>query len=317
MLPQYLVQNSVITADVDNHIKIKWGQAAPLINFNFYTTIRRIDESSYFRYNQYPYYDVDKDIGIDFPPIVDPSSPSDEEIKTVFDYLITWDLHYYIYLDDDRLPVFRALFPASANLLVSGAQIVRNSIDYEIEWEESEGSEEDDHPGFNDSFFVAAPSLRRYVFSPNGWYPEYAAQKLNTIVREPLWGADHPVRIPFNDSTFVNGVYEIASPGFVPEYEGSDDFKYNSYYDEKDGTVEQRVASLEFAQTNAGNYPLFATPELQSTDLVWGRIRQGDSKLCINVPVTITRRLENGEYYYTIIINASSYPTSNAYLELY
>lgn len=54
MLPQLLVQNALISQS-PRDFTIDWRKASPIVDVNFYYTWRLIDESYYYRANQYPW----------------------------------------------------------------------------------------------------------------------------------------------------------------------------------------------------------------------------------------------------------------------
>lgn len=54
MLPQLLVQNALISKSPCD-FTIDWEKASPIVDVNFYYTWRLIDESYYYRTNQYPW----------------------------------------------------------------------------------------------------------------------------------------------------------------------------------------------------------------------------------------------------------------------
>lgn len=60
MLPQFLVQNKILgTEDARGRFHIDWTQASPILNLNFFYEERQVEESSFYRQLQRPWYEVD------------------------------------------------------------------------------------------------------------------------------------------------------------------------------------------------------------------------------------------------------------------
>ena len=259
MLPQNLIQNTVITTEQQNQFLINWTQAAQLLNLNFYHTWRSIDESEHYRLNQYPYQDLG-------------NGPNTGTESTIRSWLYGLPLHSVHTVQGSVVDVYRTIFHAETTL-TQGAQVVRVN------------DAAPDAAHVEDDFFVITPSVVKFLFSPNGWYLERNIYNNVTHIRRPFWG------LKSTRSLNLNAFSYQGSPADGDEryeaklwYSGTDMGNMNFVIQDGEDINEDRFF---FATDLTDHFPIRVDRQ-KHQDILWGRIIVSN-ELAINVPVTVTR----------------------------